>query len=261
MRFPTRCPHCQTEHQTEYLDSGIHDLICPACRGRYVLFVRKHRFEMLFDLGTRALMGGYAREAVANFAASCERCFEFYLRAVTLERAAGSTLDLDTFGEELDRTWKTVVSQSERQLGAFAFAYLGREGRAPDFLTPRALGTDFRNRVIHRGELPREAEVEAYAARLYALMNRLLAELGDAALHVTLLQERDYARYRETLPPGVPCRFEEHPGMFQLRRFGGTDKGRDAKATPAALNDAAVFQAAMQERGQLVVELFKGRRA
>ena len=270
MKFAATCPHCQAAFQTEYLDSGIHDLHCPHCGERFVLFIRKHRFEMLFDLGTRALVDGYAREAVVNFAAALERAFEFYLRSALLERFAREHRALDTVTRELDATWKLLVSQSERQLGAFAALYLAREGRAPEFLTPQAMGTDFRNRVIHRGYLPRESEVQEYAARLFALMNRLLEELGDAALQATLMQERDYAAALDALHGDVVAVFEEHPGMFRTPRpqplphtpvvatpTPSPNAGRPRTAQP--MNDAAAFQAALKERGTLVSELFGGK--
>ncbi len=285
MNIPTICPHCQHAFQTEYLDSGIHELTCPACQGRFALFIRKHRFETLFDLGTRALMGGYAREAVVNFAAALERCLEFYLRSALLERFAHQGRSIEDAEGELEATWKLLVSQSERQLGAFAAVYLAREGRAPDFLTPQGLGAEFRNRVIHRGYLPREQEVQNYAAGLFALMNRLLEDLGDAALQGTLTQEREYAAALARLDEGVPAVFEEHPGMFRVPRTvsGSTVSGRTASEldtplpapVPAShqlshqpaserpntrpLNDAAAFQAALRERGTLVSELFGGK--
>ncbi|MGY2897245.1 hypothetical protein [Deinococcus sp. UYEF24] len=283
MKFTTTCPHCHHPFQTEYLDSGVHDLHCPNCGRRFALFIRKHRFETLFDLGTRALMDGYAREAVVNFAAALERCLEFYLRSALLERAAQEHRDLEAVARELSATWKLLVSQSERQLGAFAAVYLAREGCAPEFLTPQGLGADFRNRVIHRGYLPRESEVQDYAARLFALMNRLLEELGDAALQGTLMQEREYAAALEALPEDVVAVFEEHPGMFRTPRSEELrpeisvptlrpDSSPAVSARPLnaqslnaqplnaqPLNDAAAFQAALKERGTLVSKLFGGK--
>ena len=285
MNIPTTCPHCQHSFQTEYLDSGIHELSCPACLGRFALFIRKHRFETLFDLGTRALLDGYAREAVVNFAAALERCLEFYLRSALMERFAAQGRSIEDAERELDAPWKLLISQSERQLGAFAAVYLSRQGRAPDFLTPQGLGAEFRNRVIHRGYLPREQEVQDYAAGLFALMNRLLGDLGDAALQSTLTQEREYAAALARLDEGVPAVFEEHPGMFRVPRsdlyrsdsvsalephtllFAPVPAShRLSHQLPAQspsnlrpLNDAAAFQAALRERGTLVSELFGGK--
>ncbi len=198
----------------------MHDLSCTYCGARYCVLVRKQKFEVLFDLGTRALMDGYAREAVASFAAALERFFEFYVRAFALERASDTALDFGEATAALSGTWRHVASQSERQLGMFALAYLLREGREPEFLTPAALGADFRNRVIHRGELPTRADVEAYAAQVFALIDRLLTELGGGARQAELAQEQAFALHLAALPDGVTAVFEEHPGMFRARRFG-----------------------------------------
>lgn len=260
MHFPTICPACAREVQVEFADSAVHDVVCPCCGGRYVVYVRKHKFEVLFDLGTKALLDGYAREAVASFAAALERFFEFYVKAYALERVAGAEGDFGEAVATLEDTWRHVASQSERQLGMMALAYLLREGRAPDFLTPKALGSDFRNRVIHRGYLPRREEVEAYAARVFALIDRLLSELGEGAAHAELVQEEAFAAHLATLPEGVTAIFEEHPGMFRARRFGGTlkEKAVPPGKTAPPLNDAQAFARALAERGP-GLELFRRR--
>lgn len=268
MDFPSVCPNCQAQNRLEFADSSIHDVVCGHCGARYCLFLRKQKFEVLFDLGTRALMDGYAREAVASFAASLERFLEFYVRASTLERAANTERDFDAAVSALDATWRHVVSQSERQVGMFALAYLLREGREPDFLTARALGADFRNKVIHRGYLPRREEVEGYAAQVFTLIDRLLTELGAAAAHAELAQERAFQGHMDALPDGITVVFEEHPGMFRARRFGTlapmpkSGQWNDARNVKA-VNDAAafqkaLFQQALKERGTLLAG-FKGR--
>lgn len=252
MLFPTRCPECAREVRAEFADSAVHDLTCPHCGAEFCVLVRKHKFEVLFDLGTRALMDGYAREAVATFAAALERFFEFYVRSYVLERMADGDADFAGALAALDGTWKHVSAQSERQLGMFALAYLLREGRPPDFLTPQALGSDFRNRVVHRGALPRREEVEAYAARVFALIDRLLTELGEGAAHAALAQEAEFAAHLARLPEQVTAVFEEHPGMFRARRFGGDVPGKAApdKAAPdSPRNDAQAFARALAERG------------
>ncbi|UBV42071.1 hypothetical protein LAJ19_10545 [Deinococcus taeanensis] len=261
MDFPTTCPACAHVNRAEFADSSVHDLRCARCGARYCVLVRKQKFEVLFDLGTRALMDGYAREAVASFAAALERFFEFYVRAFALEQAAGTERPFAQALAALDGTWRHVASQSERQVGMFALAYLLREGREPDFLTPRGLGTEFRNRVIHRGALPTRAEVDEYAARVFTLIDRLLTELGAGAAHAELMQEQAFSAHIATLPDGVTVVVEEHPGMFRARRFGTLSPlAKPSKATlpdGAGVNDArafqqALFQQALEERGALL---------
>ncbi|WP_295817555.1 hypothetical protein [uncultured Deinococcus sp.] len=266
MDFPTSCPACGSENRVEFADNSVHDVTCAQCGARYCVFLRKQKFEVLFDLGTRALMDGYAREAVASFSAALERFMEFYVRASTLERAAGTDTDFGAALAALEGTWRHVASQSERQLGMFALAYLLREGREPDFLTPRGLGTDFRNRVIHRGSLPTRAEVEAYAAAVFALIDRVLTELGPGAAHAELAQEQAFAAHVAALPDGVTVVFEEHPGMFRARRFGAPapqPKSPKPATGGRPVNDAqafqtALFRRALEERGPQL-ERFKGQ--
>ncbi|GHF34068.1 hypothetical protein HNQ07_000182 [Deinococcus metalli] len=267
MDFPTVCPTCARENRAEFADSSIYDLTCDRCGAHYCVLVRKQKFEVLFDLGTRALMDGYAREAVASFAAALERFMEFYVRAVALERAAGTDTDFGTALAALDGTWRHVASQSERQLGMFTLAYLLREGREPEFLTPKGLGTDFRNRVIHRGSLPTRAEVEAYAALIFALIDRLLSELGTGAAHAELAQEQAFAAHLAALPDGVTVVFEEHPGMFRARRFGTLTPlpkpAKPAGGAGARVNDArafqeALFRRALAERGPQLAHFKRG---
>ena len=99
------CPHCAAEVAVEYADRLIYDLHCPHCEQPFCLFVRRQKFEVLFELGTEALLAGYAREAVSSFAAALERCFEFYVRAYALERAAGQGLSLEEAHAALETTW------------------------------------------------------------------------------------------------------------------------------------------------------------
>lgn len=261
MRFPATCPRCQATFQADYTDLGIHDLKCPQCGGLFTVYLRKHKFEMLFDLGTRALMDGYAREAVSSFAASLERFFEFYTRSAALENAALRGEAFEVAHAKLEKTWRLMSAQSERQMGAFALMYLQREGTPPDFLTPQLLGTEFRNKVIHRGYLPPRSEVEDYAGRIFALIDRLLRELGEAATHAQLEQELTYSRHMQAQGDDVIAVFEEHPGMFRVRRFGGQilpkhSAGKKLPSTPT--NDAQGFQAALRERGELLGKVFKG---
>lgn len=223
--FSVSCPHCAQPVAVEYADRLIYDLTCPHCARPFTLFVRKQKFEVLFDLGTSALLAGYAREAVSSFAAALERCFEFYVRAFALEQASGAGLTLEEAQSRLEATWKLVDRQSERQVGMLALAYLLREGRPPDFLKPQALGSEFRNAVIHRGMLPRREEVEDYAAQVFEIIDRLLRELGAATLQVQALDELEFARHFAALPAGVPAITQEHPSLFRARMHGHFQDG------------------------------------
>ncbi len=52
------------------------------------------RFEVLTETAMQAIVDGYYREAVASFAASLERIFQFYVEVVTHSKGIdGATLD------------------------------------------------------------------------------------------------------------------------------------------------------------------------
>jgi hypothetical protein len=109
-------------------ESGLYRMKCD--RGHEtVTCLQQMKFEVLMDLAAYAITDGYYREAVSSFAAALERFQEFYIR-VQCDRqkiaAAG-----------VEAAWKHVSAQSERQLGAFAFAYLGANGTPPPMLSPK----------------------------------------------------------------------------------------------------------------------------
>ena len=118
--------------------------------------------------------------------------------------------------------------------------------------------------MIHRGALPTRAEVDAYAAGVFTLIDRLLTELGAGAAHAELVQEQTFAAHVRGLPDGVTVVFEEHPGMFRARRFGTLSPiPKPAKAqlqaaqSASGVNDArafqqALFEQALAERGSLL---------
>lgn len=215
MLFTQDCSYCGMTQTLEFSDSRIHEGQCQHCKKYYCIFIRKHKFELLFDLGTRALLDGYAREAVSSFAAAQERCFELYIRAAFLESASQRAVTLDEAITLLDKTWKHAAAQSERQLGMFVMAYLQREGREPDFLTTQQLGTAFRNKVIHAGYLPRHEEVNEYAEIIFRNINRVLNDLGEGILQAELLQEYHFKRHMDSLNDDVLIIFLEQEGMFR----------------------------------------------
>jgi len=128
-------------------DVGVYDLKCPQGHlTRVVLQDLKH--ELLFESGAIALIDGYAREAVASFAASVERFNEFLI--CVLAKAAKI---------DASEAWKQMSSNTERQLGAAIFLYLTINGKP----LPRCdEKREFRNRVIHKGYFPTADEATDY---------------------------------------------------------------------------------------------------
>ncbi len=141
----------------EYHDSGIYETTCgKGHQTRTIL--NEQKWEVLSNVAAFALDDGYYREAVASFAACLERFHEFFLRAVTHQKAPG----------KFEEAWPSVSNQSERQLGAFIFMWLGEFGEVPAI--PDRKQVEFRNKVIHKGHLPDRAEAMWYGECIYHLI-------------------------------------------------------------------------------------------
>lgn len=176
--------HPSSEFQpVEIRDDGLYSSTCS--KGHTTLtVVQQQKFEVLFDIGAMALIDGYPREAVTSMAAALERFYEFYITVICLKH----DIDMKTF----QKTWKHVAAQSERQFGAYLFAYLidhqGVEPPVIDNEKPQieALSKsktktwkEFRNAVIHKGFIPSTSETLAYGNIVYHHMNELIKDLKD----------------------------------------------------------------------------------
>ena len=76
-------------------------------------------------------------------------------------------------------SWKQVKNQSERQIGAFLFAYLILIGEAYSINTKMS---EFRNKVIHKGYTPTDKEVAEYANYVLFEINKICMILKDKNL-------------------------------------------------------------------------------
>jgi hypothetical protein len=165
----------------EIRDDGLYSSICG--NGHTTLtVVQEQKFEVLFDFGAMALIDGYPREAVTSIAASLERFYEYYITVTCLKH----NIDILNF----QNTWKHVANQSERQFGAYLFAYLidhqGEEPPVIDNIKPELEGIsknntktwkEFRNAVVHKGYIPSNDETLAYGNIVYHHLNELLQDL------------------------------------------------------------------------------------
>ena len=150
----------------EVLNNGIYKTHC-AKGHEGIVVVDNLKFELLFDLGVNAIIDGYYRESVASVTSALERFYEFFIKVIW--RSNG--LDYDT----IDRNWKLMSNQSERQLGAFVTAFLSLEkGDVPLLKNEQ---TSFRNNVIHKGEIPSKEKTIEYADGVLRLIDKSLEVL------------------------------------------------------------------------------------
>tara|TARA_B100001059_G_C17817471_1_gene576195 strand:- start:177 stop:884 length:708 start_codon:yes stop_codon:yes gene_type:complete len=175
MRIQTTCPQCISEAGTytafmmqsqQLIDDGIHKVVCDKGH-KYTVELRAQKFEMLFDIAVNAIGDGYMREAVASFAASLERFYEFFIKYHIHSLGIDESILLNT--------WKEVSNQSERQLGAFTFLFLAKYNKKAQTLDSNAAG--FRNKVIHKGYIPTEAEAIDFGDNVYCIIKNTVQKL------------------------------------------------------------------------------------
>jgi hypothetical protein len=161
----------------EIRDDGIYSSTCS--KGHTTLtVVQEQKFEMLFDSGAMALLDGYPREGITSFAAALERFYEFYVQVICLKHGVAI--------EKFIAAWKNVKSQSERQFGAYLFAYLiDHQGGDPPIIDNEkpVIATSsngwkaFRNNAIHKGYIPSTAEAISYGNLIYCHIILLIKDL------------------------------------------------------------------------------------
>lgn len=155
----------------ELREDGIYEWTCPAGH-KQALVLQPQRFEVLSELAVSAIIDGYYREAVANFTSSMERFFEFFVK-VKLTSMGVDKVHIESF-------WKEISSQSERQLGAFLFAYVDAFSEPPSLLPRKKI--EFRNAVIHKGKLPSKEEAVEYGQAILEVMRPIKFRMKDRFL-------------------------------------------------------------------------------
>lgn len=202
MKAVAMCPTCLVEGgpsarppplSGELDDAGYIHVRCDKGHDGIVVYDAR-RYEVLIKSAARAYVDGYTNEVVAVMSAALERSYEFYIRVSC--RAKGVEPDA------VDKAWKNISSQSERQFGAFQFLFLIDQGEVFK-LDPTI--TETRNGVVHKGRIAREAEATDFAEKVYSVIRKLESIVREKFPgHAKSEATREVARQVELIPPDVP---------------------------------------------------------
>jgi hypothetical protein len=152
------------------------------------------RHELLFQSACLALVDHYDREAVSGFAAALERAYEFFVRVTCRSRQVDSDI--------LEKTWKLLSRQSERQFGCFAILYALEQQEA---YVIDAKQVELRNAVIHRGYIPSTEEVHNFGRYVFDTIRHLDTIMKDK--HPIGLEteiKSELALRHKAVPAGMP---------------------------------------------------------
>lgn len=156
-------------------DDGVIKLTCN--RGhKTAIIIQQEKFEILSAMAIKAIVDGYYRDAIASFAGSLERLYEFFVRVTCRKNG----INTSTFAP----AWKEMSNQSERQLGAFIGIYLVETGQSPQLLHQEQI--KFRNAVIHKGKFPERDKTIKFGQSVLdcavPILQRLKSESYSSAL-------------------------------------------------------------------------------
>lgn len=201
MQVFAMCMECQKElgHPSfepffvSYYDDRISHVECS--RGhKSALVLQSQKFEVLMESGASALAAGFTLEACASFSAALERLYEFAIRVFMVNKGINDDAYAAMF--------KEMARQSERQLGAFMALYLTEIGSP---YKPNKNITEFRNAVIHKGQIPTPEEALTFCANVYgsvlATTDQLRQRFPHALSKAVML---DLLERNQKLPPDLP---------------------------------------------------------
>lgn len=154
--------------ETEINDLGHYIVQCSNGH-KFQVIVQSEKFEILFDLAIEALLDGYTREALTNFASSLERFIEFTIKVILLTK--NNNMDL------INSSWKSVKNQSERQLGAYYLIYLNEFGVEAPYLSNKMI--QLRNETVHKGYIPTHNDVINYGSEVLKIILPILKSLKE----------------------------------------------------------------------------------
>jgi hypothetical protein len=127
----------------------------------------EEKYVLLFDLASLALLDGYAKEAVSTFASAYERFVEFCIKVICINKSIAF--------EDFLKTWKNMIKQSERQIGAFYILQLLEFGETKYVIADKWV--NFRNKVIHQGYIPKSTEAIEYGQYILTMIDLITGEL------------------------------------------------------------------------------------
>ena len=149
-------------------DDGIYEFECSEGH-RSITVLRTPKHEVLFTIASNALLDGYSREAIASFAASLERFYEFVIRVICRSKSISQ--------QDVEKCWKSVSKQSERQIGAFTMLWFVEMGDPPVLLSTDMVR--LRNQVIHQGKVPTDQECIKFGQAIIDVISPIERKMLD----------------------------------------------------------------------------------
>jgi hypothetical protein len=199
MKLPVPCVVCSKGRKAGELivalgeldETGVIYAECAASHRTAIIYDAR-RYEVLLRSAGRALLSGFANEAIASLAAALERAYEFYIRVICRRHSIDD--------KEIAAAWKEVGNQSERQLGAFGFLYLLDNGK-PLLLNKKI--HEIRNRIVHQGRIAKESDAREFGSLVFERIRQIERALERYPDVTNAEVQSEVEAQRESLPKDV----------------------------------------------------------
>lgn len=194
-------------------DNHFYEYVCPN-RHKTITRCQEHKFEILFDQATLALLDGYTKEAISTYSSALERFYEFYILALSLKNSVSI--------ENYTKVWNKMAKQSERQLGAFLILQLF-EGEEIKYNEKFAT---LRNDVIHKGYIPKTEQAIDFGEYILDLIYKTIKKL-----HLTMpnfFEECTFAVYSmnaSKIPKKAKMVYSGGPTLIGLNKIESGEFG------------------------------------
>lgn len=218
------------QSNVELNDNGFYEVTCD--KGHtFVAVLQQMKFEILFDFGVMAIIDGYSREAVSNFASSLERFFEFSIEVFIYENGVKQ--------KDFAKVWNYCKNHSERQLGAFYFLFLSTLKVEPKPMKRKWV--EFRNKVVHQGYIANSKEALEYGNYVFKYINETLDLLQDNCKEAIdkVIIENLATLNKEMKVKGLPVTTMCLPTIISL---SAQERSRDFKQSVEDMKKNRLFQ-------------------
>lgn len=190
-----------------YYDDRVGYVECS--RGhKSAILLQSHKFEVLLESGANALAAGFTLEAASTFSAALERFYEFCLQVLSTQRNMSEAV--------YEQMFKPMARQSERQLGAFMALHAVELGIA---YSPNQRIVEFRNNVIHKGQIPTPEKAYDFCGKVYAEIFNLYETFSKKfAAAIRDVTAHDLKVRSNQLPKGTPTATASGTMFFSIAR-------------------------------------------
>lgn len=200
MKFSLYCKNvvkgCNERIDLILKEKGSYEFYCGNGH-KNILVIINHKFDLLFQSGIQAIIDGYYRESVFNFATSLERFYEYIIKIIILCSDSNKTLN------DFNKYFKPFKNSSERQIGAFYILY-SQVIKGPPKQIDQDNFTKIRNSVVHNGYIPTFNEAIKIGDLVSTYVDTILSEIqnlyGNEFMRArNLIKMENHEQYRHNV--------------------------------------------------------------